>query len=411
MAGSIRIQMMGSFLIYIGGGARVEDPVSRSHKGAALMASLILHRGQKVPNQMLVRSLWPGTSATNPVNALKTLVSRMRAILNEMSEGLGACIVSDRGAYHWEGRAGLTIDVLEIMDIFNALGRERDRDRQYELYQRLVRLYRGDLFQTGDLEEEAAYAEQLHSQYLSAMYSYVDLLREDEEYNEISDVCRRALEVDNFDDRLHIELMRAMVNLNRARDAITQYRHAASLTSRYLDVEPSEELKAFYEQMNRSSKAMKFNLDVFRNELKETDSDRGAFVCDYAIFRAIYNLQLRSLERSGKTLMYLGAIMVGDVENTSASKAYHAEIAGSLVQILHDNLRKGDIISQFAPTIILLLLPFPDLETGCMVMERIHQLYIRHYPDSNVVIHHRLGKLGEDAVESPEEIDTSGPWR
>ena len=403
----VRIQMMGSFLIYIGEN-RVEDPVSRSHKGAALMAFLILHRGQRVPNQLLIRSLWPGGSATNPANALKTLISRMRSILNEMVEGLGDCIASDRGAYHWQAMPELSIDVLEIMDIFAALARTPARAAAKELYRRLSLLYRGDLFQTGDLEEEAAYAEQLHSQYLSAMYTYIDILRENEEYNEISEVCRRALKVDNFDDRLHIEMMRAMVNLNRAGEALVQYRHATDMASRYLDVEPSEEMKAFYWQMNRSHKQLSFNLDAFRNELQEDESERGAFVCDYAIFRAIYNLHMRNLERTGATGMFLAAFMIGSAEDPEADRARNAEITASLVEILRDNLRRGDIITLFSPTIILLLLPFPDQETGNMVVERIHQLYARRYADASVSIHHRLGRLGRGGEEEAETVEI---WR
>ena len=235
----------------------------------------------------------------------------MRVILNEMVDGLGECIASDRGGYHWRSMPGLSIDVLEIMGLFDAISGERSRETLRELYRRLAALYTGDLYQTGDLEEEAAYAEQLHSQYLNAMYAYIDLLRESEEYNEISEVCRRALAVDNFDDRLHIEMMRAMVNLNRASDAMSQYRHATDIASRYLDVEPSEEIKAFYWQMNRTHKEVKFNLDAFRNELQESGAEHGAFVCDYSIFRAIYNLQLRALERAGVTSMFLAAFMIG----------------------------------------------------------------------------------------------------
>ena len=401
MSRSVRIQLMGNLLITIDG-KRVEDPVSRSRKGAALMAFLILRREQKTSNQVLIRALWPGGTSVSPSTALKTLISRMRAILNEMVEGMGNCIVSDRGAYHWENLPGMSIDVWEIMDIFDRLAWEHDVATIREYYRRLSLQYRGDLFQTGCLDEESVYAEQLHSQYLNAMYSYIDLLRQGEEYNEISEVCRRGLEVDNFDDRLHLEMMRAMVNLNRTRDAISQYR-AADSASRYLDVEPSEEMKSFYNQIPRRSKLLKFNLDVFRNALSEGDAELGAFVCDLEIFRAIYNLYMRKLARAGITTMYLAAFRVGD-ETLPSDRARHARVAAALMEIMRKHLRRGDIISQFSPTIILLLLPFPDLETGNMVMERLHQLYLHENVEGNVPIEHRLGRLGKSEEEDQTEL-------
>ena len=70
MGDTVRIQMMGNFLIYINE-QRVENPVSKSRKGTALVEYLVLHRGKSVPNQQLLRALWPEHSITNPENALK----------------------------------------------------------------------------------------------------------------------------------------------------------------------------------------------------------------------------------------------------------------------------------------------------------------------------------------------------
>ena len=403
MGDMVRIQMMGNFLIYINE-QRVENPVSKSRKGAALIALLVLNEGRKVPNQRLLRSLWSENKVTNPENALKTLVSRTRTTLNQMSQGLGSCIVSDRGAYHWENLPDMKVDVLELSDVFAALRIERDKDVLRTLYKRMLELYVGDLYQTGDMVGEQAYAQQMHNQYLTSVYDYIDLLRSTEEYNEISSVCRTALEVDNFDDRLHIELMKAMVNLDRASDALAQYKHATNLTYRFLGAEPSEEMKAFYRQLNRSRKTLKFNLDVIRNQLQESSQERGAFVCEYAMFREIYNLQMRNLERLGAS-MFLGIIMVGDTNDQSLDSIRQDNVMSGLMDICKENLRKGDIVTHFAPTIVALLLPTVNYETGHMVMERLRQLFYKRYPNSDIPFHYRLGILGSQIAQEAEEQD------
>ena len=290
MGDVIRIQMMGNFLIYINE-QRVENPVSKSRKGTALVEYLVLHRGKPVPNQQLLRALWPEHSVTNPENALKTLVSRMRTLLNQMSQGLGSCIVSDRGAYHWQSLPEMHIDAMELMDLYDAIEAERDPDKLRTMYERVLELYTGDLFQTGDLEGDSGFAQQLHAQYLTAVYGYIELLRKAEDYNDIIAVCRTALEVDSFDDRLHIELMKAMVSLNRTSDALVQYKHATNLTYRYLGAPPSPEMMAFYQEMNRARQSLKYNLDAIRRELHNSSMERGAFVCDYEL-----RLRLRDVQ-------------------------------------------------------------------------------------------------------------------
>ena len=401
MEDTIRIQVMGNYLIYINE-QRVENPVAKSRKGAALMAFLILNRGQSVPNQRLLRCLWQNHKVTNPENALKTLVSRMRTLLNQMLPGLGNCIVSDRGAYHWESLTELRVDVLELMDLFDALSKERDTAALREMYRRVIELYRGDLIQTGELEEEAAYAQQLHTQYLNTVYSYIELLKHDEAYNEISAVCRDALEVDTFDDRLHIELMKAMINLNRANEAMMQYKHATNMIHRYLGAEPSQEMQEFYRQMSRTRHTLKFNLDAIRNELYEGSNGNGAFVCEYPMFREIYNLQMRNLERLG-TAMCLGIIMVGEAEDKALDTLRRETVMRSLIDILQRHLRKGDVVAQYAPSILAMLLPTANYKTGAAVLERIQMIFYKQYPNSDLSFHYRLGMLGNVSREDLEE--------
>ena len=65
----------------------------------------------------------PGPS-TMPESALKTLVSRTRSMLNEISRGLGGCIVSETGGYRWESLPGVSVDVLIIIDILERLDKK-----------------------------------------------------------------------------------------------------------------------------------------------------------------------------------------------------------------------------------------------------------------------------------------------
>ena len=404
MGDTVRISMMGNFLIYINE-QRVENPVSKSRKGTALMEYLVLHREEPVPNQQLLRALWPEHSVSNPENALKTLVSRMRTLLNQMSDGLGNCIVSDRGAYHWQSLPGMHIDVLELMNLFDAVGEERDPEKQREMYRRIIELYQGDLYQTGDLDGDTGFAQQLHTQYLNSVYDFIEVLRKAEDFSAICSACRAALEVDSFDDRLHIELMKAMISMNRTSDALVQYKHATNLNYRYLGTAPSPEMTAFYQEMNRARQTLESNLDAIRQELHDSSNvERGAFVCDYEMFKAIYNLEMRNLERLGTT-MFLGIIMIGDADDSHIDFIRQENIMAGLIDILKENLRKGDIVTHFSPTIVALLLPTVNYDTGTMVLERIRQLFYKRYPNSDIPFHHRLGMLGSNIQEEIEPTD------
>ena len=392
----IRIQLMNEFTVYINE-EKADHLVNKSRKGVALMQYLILNQGQPVPNYRLLATLWDEEKSSNPENALKTLVSRMRALLNQVSPDLGKCIVADRGAYHWESLPGMTIDVYEIEEIFAQLTTlKEDSAVRRELYARLMKIYAGDLLQSGEQNEWAlARATTLHNRYMSAVYAYVEMLKAEENYKEVVNVCRAALDVDNFDDRLHMELMTALIKTNRTNEALIQYKHVMHLHYRYLGVQPSDDMQEFYKQIVHAGKTLEFNLESIRNELKESGEQRGAFVCEYAVFKEIFNLQMRNLERLGST-MFLAVIMVGNMSGQPMDTIKQDNIMQGLLEILKNNLRKGDTITHFSPTIFALLLPTVNYTTGNLVMERVKRLFYRKYPNSNVVFNYRVGPLSSD---------------
>ena len=393
---TIRIQLMDSFTVYINE-QKEEHLAKKSRKGVSLMQYLMLNHGQPVPNYRLLATLWTDEGSTNPENALKTLVSRLRAILNQISPDFGNCIVADRGAYHWENLPGMTVDFFRIEAIFDELAGMRDESpERIALYEELLALYKGDLLQNAEQNEWAlAQATSLHNKYMSAVYSYIELLKAADNHQDIVRVCPMALNVDNFDDRLHMELMTALINTNRTNEALVQYKHVTHLNYRYLGVQPSEDMQEFYKQIVRAGKTLEFSLEAIRNELRESGEQRGAFVCEYAVFKEIYNLQMRNLERLGST-MFLGVIMVGNPDDPTMDSIKQDNIMNGTLEILKNNLRKGDTITHFSPTIFALLLPTVNYTTGNMVMERVKQLFYKKYPNSNIPFNYRIGPLSSD---------------
>ena len=250
MADTIRIQLMDDFVIYINE-QQAEHLANKSRKGAALVQFLIVNREAPVSNSRLLSTFWADERVTNPENALKTLISRVRNMLNELSPELGSCIVADRGAYHWKCLPGMEVDLYEFEDIIQTLadkGLESRTNRS--LYQRLMSLYTGDLLRSCDGNEWAfARATTLHSQYITAVQGYIDLLRDEGDDQEIVAVCRRALEVDSFNNRLHMELMTALINTQRGSEAMGQYEEVMHLHYHYLNAEPSDGLREFYSQI------------------------------------------------------------------------------------------------------------------------------------------------------------------
>lgn len=392
MPRNIEIQLLGGFSITVDGTLHDNLP-TKSRRGVSLLTYLILQRGKAVSVQRLSRELWGSRRSENPENALKTLISRLRTLLNGVSGGLGSAIQSEQGGYRWENLPGVRVDVLEFIELAEELKKPVPETERWDKSRRVLALYQGELFQSGDMVNGSMQASWLHKSYLETVYAYVDMLKERDEYNEIARVCDIALKYDVLDEFLHIERMRAMVGLNRADEARQEYRLVSHRSREILDAEPSDTLRESYERLADASAELQFNLDAISNELMERDSQRsGPFFCDYSAFREIYNIQFRNLERLGST-MFLGVVMVAGQGRELSDIARESAMAG-LQEILRNNLRKGDIVTRFSPVIFAMLLPTVDYGTGGMVMERIEHLFYEEYPGGSVTIQHRICPLG-----------------
>ena len=376
----IEIKMLGRFAILVDG-ADIASQLSKSKKGLALLQYLILQEGASVPNQQLYEVLWPSESSSNPESALKTLISRMRVILGKYSEKLSRCIVTDRGSYRFNMALGLDVDLYEFKRIQSVLAVKRTiEEEDMPLYEHAVTLFTGDLLSDGNGQESWASAQhiELHREYLKLVYRYLDELERLEKYDEITYVCRKALEIDSFDEKLHISLMNAMLKQGSINEALMQHRHATEIYYKYLGMQPTEGIQEFYKKIISADKSLDESLSFICDELKSTSKNVGAFICEYAIFKEIYNLQVRNLERVDMKV-YVMLVMLRSMDGKQIEPIKLNNMMNGLQEIMRVSLRKGDVVSQFSASQFALLLPMQAKENGTIVMERIKKGFYKRY--------------------------------
>lgn len=392
----IQVYLLGKFDIMVDGKSAVKA-LGNSKKGRLMLEYLLLHKDESVSSQDLYEVLWPNEMSTNPESALKTLVSRLRSALGKFDEQLGKCIVTNRGAYRWNGDLPCEIDVFR----FEALCQELTATTAMtpavqERFSQTLRMYSGDLLALGEDESwivsRSAY---YHALYLRTTYLAIRLMKENQDYDGIIRVARAALDVDAFDETLHLELMEALVKTNRNNEALVQYRHATNLHYNYLGMRPPEKIQAFYKQIIQADQSLGMDIDSIRRALQDNDGKFGAFVCEYAIFKDIYQLQMRNLSRLGST-MFIAIVMLNSTGEQAIEPLVLDGAMRQLLDAMIHSLRKGDTITRYSPAQYALLLPSVSHETGKMVLERIKAAFYRLCVDSSMTISYRLAPV-EDA--------------
>ena len=319
---AVDVTLLGGFSIHTGKGS-LTDENDRSVKLWSVLAYLLLHRERAVPQSEFIELFWPEDDSANPANALKTLLYRIRAMLEPLFGRGEQPILSRRGAYIWNPAIPCRLDI----DRFSrACARAEDqalpRRERLDLYRQAVSLYRGDLLpklnhQLWLVSLSAHY----HSLYLAAVKDMAGLLEEERLYGEMYDVCARASELDSLDEGLHTRIVRALLRQGKDAAALDHYEKATDLLYRDLGVRPSEELRALYTEIMAADQSLETDLGAIMADLRETAARPGAFVCEYGFFREAYRLEARRALRRLRERGELAELAPGRYVHRAAAAA------------------------------------------------------------------------------------------
>lgn len=389
----IEIFLLGKFDIVVDG-VNASKVLSNSKKGKMMLEYLILHKDESISSSDLYEVLWPNEASSNPESALKTLVSRMRASMSKFDPDLGKAIVTSRGAYRWNSDLPARIDVFEFEALCRELSKATEMTRAVEdKFEKALSMYTGDLNAGNDSESwlvsRSAY---YHTLYLRTAYLSIRLLKEKKDYDGVIRICRRALDIDAFDETMHLELMEALVKTNRSNEALVQYRHATNLHYNYLGMRPPEKIQNFYKQIIQADQSLGMDIDSIRKSLQESDPTNGAFICEYAIFKDIYQLLMRNFSRLGNG-MFIAIVMLSSPGGQYIEPLVLDGAMRTLLNAMVASLRKGDTVTRYSPSQYALLLPSVSHETGRMVMERIRNAFYRQYVDSTLSLSYKLAPV------------------
>ena len=131
-------------------------------------------------------------------------------------------------------------------------------------------------------------------------------------------------------------------------------------------------------------------MDIICQDLQLEEEESTAFVCDYSIFKDIYKLNMRNLERLNITI-FLGLITITPADKRGNTDLLLLDKTMDLfLDALKHNLRKGDTISRYGPSQFAILLPAINHKTGTIAMERVKKSFYSQHSIPDFVISYKI---------------------
>lgn len=386
---NIKVNMLGEFTISNSAGSvAISDQNNRSKKVLMLLEYLVAFRTREISQAELIELLWPDDTSDEPVNTLKTLLHRARSAMDDMEPGLGkTAIICRRGTYAWNNAVPTVVDAEEFEKHCRAASSADDEVKLAHLL-RAVRMFKGDFLPKSGSELWAVpIVTYYHTMYLNAVHETVSMLTARARFDEIIEICQRAIEIDPYDEQLHLSMIQTLMANGMQQRAMEHYNQVTELFLNKFGINPSADLTALYKEIVKANKSTEMNLHIIRDELKETEAREGAFFCEYEFFKDIYRLQARSAVRSGGVVQ-IALVTVMDSAGHRLNQKQMTVTMTRLYDVIRTSLRSSDVFTRFSVSQFLIMLPSASLEDSDMVLQRVAGNFRREYPHMNVILHY-----------------------
>ncbi len=364
------IKTFGTFSVTVNGKS-VKDASSRSGKVWVLFKYLITNRSTPIPTDKLIEVLWPDNDIEKPINALFTLVYRLRGVLDAPFQTKQNFILFHHDCYIWNKEAPYILDAEEFERCLEKLeDPTSDPDLLIKMGQEAFDLYQGDYLP--ELPEDWIvpvnyYYKRLYSTLVLKMSH---LYAQKGDHNSIIRLCERAIELDPYEESHHIALIDALIQLGQPSQALAHYDFITYILQKDLGVKPSNALldlrKKMYQQPDSRQTIEQIKLTLSEQE----DLLPGAFFCDIDAFRHIFRLEAR-MGRRAEHLAFLVEISINLKSEASNFDDLLTEAMTILRRTAFFTLRRNDILTQYSHTQLLLLLQSSSEENCEEVIRRI----------------------------------------
>jgi DNA-binding SARP family transcriptional activator len=387
--------MLGGFNIEAGA-ASIRDSSMRTHQLWHLIEYLIAFRKKTISQDELINILWPDGDIDNPANALKNLVYRIRSTFTAHSLPRAKdMIVYNRGTYQWNNSLDCTIDAEEFEEhCKQASDISKPGEVRLSHYRKALELYRGDFLPASQYEAWVIpIASYYRALYFEGLHSATELLMALERFEEVEALARKGLEVDRFEEKTNMSYMNALIHQGKQAEALAHYNQITDLFFRELGVTPSPAMRTLYMDIAKTVHNIEADIEIIKGELREPIISKGAFYCEYEVFKNLYRLEARTSARSGQSVFICLITALNEKTGETLETKTRGKVMDGLHTVIRQSLRKGDVYSRFSASQYVLMLPGLTYENCEMVMSRIHKRYKQSFRVKGVSIQTRIQPL------------------
>ena len=386
----IYVNMLGGFSVTIGDKIIV-DQNNQAKKPWSLLEYLITFRGRDIPVDELIDLFWKDEASNNPAGALKTLMFRVRKLLEPLGFPTQELVFQNRKAYGWTRDLTTVCDTDKFEELcLQADSKEFPEETRLKLSMEAFNLYRGNFLPKSEWESWVIPIHTYyHTLYQKLVKKILVMLDDRKDYPTMIDVCQRTISIDPYGEEAHYYLIYALYQSGNQMMSLEHYKRVNDMFYNEFAITPSLRFKELYKMISDKKHGITMDLSTIREILLEGGTNKGAFCCEPSVFRDIYQLEARAIERTGDSI-FLCLLTISNLKGELLKPAVQTRAMDELGSSIRNSLRRGDVYSRYSVSQYLMLLPTATYENGEMVLKRIIQNFKKEYSRKDLSITYSL---------------------
>ena len=390
----LQVKMLGGFSIRLGDRV-IDDSNNRMKKVWLILAYLIYSRNTpSAPAGCLALMQDGNETASDPAGRLKTILYRVRTLLNQLEDSAGHRWIHHTGnSYAWDPEVEVELDTDRFESLCQQADEAADDRARLSLLLDALALYSGDFLpKLTTAPWVVPLNTYYHRLYLNAVTKALQLLEADEQWSAAADLCTRALSIDPYNEELYQHHMLCLISADRQTEAAQVYEQLTEMLFSNFGVVPSDESRALFRRTSGKTSDAAIPAGMLREQLREDVIEKGAFFCEYGFFQMIYRLQARAIARSGEVI-HIALFSVRGADGKELPRRSKDTAVTNLLNLMTENLRQGDVITRCSSSQLIAMLQQANYEDSCAVCQRIIKAFYRQYPHTPAAIHYNVQPL------------------
>lgn len=373
----LKVKMFGTFSMSYGNQSITGKSKSNESNFITLMEAL-LHAGKDgIARDALEQAIFQNIDLKNIHHSTQNVIYNAKKQLLKYGLPDVNFIEQKEGVYYFTDEIPVVEDAREFDCLFELAEKEKDKTKKMNLYLDVIHLYDGEF-----LEHQASVvwiakeARRYRELFCESVEKAAELLREKEEWFVLEDLGYYAAKVHPFAEWETLT-MEALIATSRYEEAIRFYEDISDYYMSVIGLRPSARMQELMDylgdQINHSYEV----LDEIQEKLMEEDPDaHGGYACSYPIFRGIYQLTERTMERGGQSVFLMLCTLVDSKGNPMRDNAQMTELTDRLKAAIFRSIRRSDVVCRYGKGQYLVLLANTTMENCKIVQKRINQNFL-----------------------------------